>query len=306
MSNVGRRVAERPREDTVTGSMPESTIHLTRRPWVLAALIVGMFMAAIEATVIATAVPSIVGDLQGFHLFAWLFSSFTLAQAVTTPLFGRLSDIIGRKPVYTAGAGLFLLGSMLCGLSRSMLQLILCRGLQGLGAGAIFPIAMTIVGDIYSPVERARIQGYLSSVWGISSVVGPALGGVLVSTLGWPWVFFVNLPIGVLSVAMLLAFHREPPRRRGARLDLIGAALLVVAVTSLIVMLTQRGTLDLTAGPGAVLVALTVGGLVSFVYWERRAPEPLLPLRLITRPLIAAANAGALLAGVLVIALSSL
>jgi len=277
-----------------------------RRPLVLAALVIGMFMAAIEATVVATAVPSIVGDLQGFHLFSWLFSSFTLAQAVTTPLFGRLSDIIGRKPVYAAGAGLFLVGSLLCGLSGSMVQLILFRGIQGLGAGAIFPMAMTIVGDIYTPVERARIQGYLSSVWGISSVIGPALGGVLVSTLGWPWVFYVNLPIGVVSVAMLLAFHREPPRRRGARLDLAGAALLVLGVTSLIVLLTQRQTVALTSGPGLVLAALAVAGLAAFIYWERRAPEPLLPLELITRPLIAAANTGAALAGVLVIALSSL
>src|SRR5690606_26994755 len=201
---------------------------------------------------------------------------------------------------------LFLLVSLLCGLSGSMVQLIIFRGLQGLGAGAIFPLAMTIVGDIYSPVERARIQGYLSSVWGISSIIGPALGGVLVSTLGWPWVFYVNLPIGVISVGMLLAFHREPPRRQDARLDLVGAALLIVGVTSLIVLLTQRGTFALASGPGIVLLILAAAGLTAFVYWERRAPEPLLPLELVARPLIATANTGAFLAGMLVIALSSL
>ncbi|HEX3016051.1 MAG TPA: MFS transporter [Desulfobacteria bacterium] len=169
---------------------------LTNRPLVLAAIILATFMGAIEATIVATAMPSIVGDLGGFALFSWAFSAFLLTQAITIPIYGKLADLFGRKPVFAVGVVIFLVGSIYCGLARTMETLIFFRLIQGVGAGAIQPIATTIIGDIYSLEERARVQGYLQSVWGVSSIAGPALGGMIVQYLHWAWVFWLNIPIG--------------------------------------------------------------------------------------------------------------
>jgi len=185
------------------------------RGLILAAAVMATFMTAVESTIVATAMPTIVADLGDFHLFSWVFGVYLLMQAVTVPIYGRLADLYGRKRVFFFGAGLFLVGSTLCGFASSMTMLIACRALQGLGAGAVQPVAYTIVGDIYTPAERARVQGYLSSVFGVAAIAGPSLGAFLVEHASWSIVFWVNLPIGAVAIAMIAAFLREPPRFRG-------------------------------------------------------------------------------------------
>ncbi|WP_372869312.1 MFS transporter, partial [Planomicrobium okeanokoites] len=180
----------------------------TNRPLVLISVMLAMFVGAVEATIVATAMPSIAADLGGFAKYSWVFSAYLLMNTVTVLIYGKLSDIFGRKPIFTFGILLFLFGSLMCGLADSMDQLILYRLIQGMGAGAVLPIATTIVGDIYSAEERAKIQGYLSSVWGISAVSGPAIGGILVATVGWEYVFWVNIPLGILG---FVSRKPEPP-----------------------------------------------------------------------------------------------
>lgn len=274
------------------------------RNWVLASMVIGIFMTAIEATVVATAIPSIVGDLGGFRLFSWLFSIYMLTQAATVPLYGKLADLYGRKPVFTAGVVLFLMGTALCGSATSIQSLIAYRGIQGLGAAAVMPIALTIVGDIYTPTERARVQGYLSSVFGISAILGPAVGGFIVTYWTWPWIFYINIPIGIVSLIMLWIFHREPARQDKPQLDLVGAALLVSGISILVVLLSDQSIGSDWLRPVLWLVAFSL--LLIFTWWEKQVPEPLLPLALMARPLMIAANVGALLAGMLIMSVTSI
>jgi MFS family permease len=196
-------------------------------------------LIAIDATILATAVPSIVNDLGGFAQFPWLFSIYLLAQAVSVPIFAKFTDLMGRKPIMLVGIGLFVLGSILCGIAWSMPALIAFRALQGLGAGAVQPTAMTIIGDIYSVAERARVQGYVASVWALSSVVGPTLGGLFVDFLNWRWIFFVNVPLGALAAWWLFRRFHEKVVRKQHRIDVVGAALLGVG-SSLIILGLSR------------------------------------------------------------------
>ena len=192
---------------------------------VLAAVMMAIFMAAMESSIVATAMPTIVAELGGFHLFSWAFAAYLLTQAVTIPIYGRLADLYGRKRVFFAGTGLFLFGSALCGLAWGMVPLVLFRALQGTGAGAIQPIATTIIGDIYGPTERARIQGYISGVFGVAAIIGPTLGAFLVEHVTWSVVFWINLPIGAATFVMFGLFlheHREPRRHR---IDYLGSGL---------------------------------------------------------------------------------
>ena len=282
----------------VAGSSPKG--------WILAALMLAMFMAAIEGTIVATAIPSIVADLGGFSRFSWVISAFMLTSAASVPIYGKLADLFGRKPVFLAGAGLFLLGSALCGTAATIEQLVAFRALQGLGAGAVQPITMTIVGDLYRLEERARVQGYLSSVWGISAVVGPAAGGLLVQYAGWPWVFYINLPIGLLAMAGIALFLHEPPRHGRVSVDLAGSLWMVVAVSALLVQLVEGGSAwPWLSGTTAALLAVSLAAGWLFVRQERRAPDPLLPLELLGRPVIRAGNLGGLVGGVVLIGLSS-
>ena len=193
------------------------------RPLVLAACLIGTFMAAIESTIVSTTLPTIVADLGGFELFSWVFTAFLLAQAVSIPLYGRLADMFGRKIVFFAGVGLFLTGAVLCGFAWGIVPLICFRALEGLGAGAIQPIAATILGDIYTPSERAHVQGLVSSVFGVSAVIGPSLGAFLIQHVSWPVVFWINVPIGLAAAAMIGIFLRETPQRRRHRIDWPGA-----------------------------------------------------------------------------------
>jgi EmrB/QacA subfamily drug resistance transporter len=272
----------------------------------LAAVMITIGLIALESTVLATAVPTIVSDLGGYTQFPWLFSAYLLTQAATVPIYGRLSDMFGRRPILLVGIGLFLVGSVLCGLAWSMPALIVARAVQGLGAGAIQPAAMTIVGDIYTVAERAKVQGYIASVWGMSSVVGPLIGGLFTEYVSWRWIFFVNLPIGALAVWMLRRHFHEDLTPQRHRVDYLGSTLLSVGSAVIVLGLLEGGvSWEWTSvlGIGVPAVGLLVLGV--FVLAERRAPEPVLPLWVLRRRLLAWGDLVQLGVGALLIGLSS-
>ena len=273
---------------------------------ILISLMVTTGLVAIDATVLATAIPTIVADLGDFALFPWLFSIYLLAQAVTTPIYAKLSDIFGRKPIILIGIALFLLGSILCGLAWSMPALIAFRAIQGLGAGAVQPMSITIVGDIYTVAERARTQGYLASVWGISSVVGPTLGG-LFSQLGiWRGVFFINIPLCIVAGWMLIRSFHENVEKREHKVDYLGAVLLTASLTLLILAILQGGQAWAWNSPQSI-GAFGIGAvlLVAFLLAERRAVEPILPLWVFSRRLLLTTTLVGLGIGTVLIGLTS-
>ncbi len=275
----------------------------TRRPLVIAAIMATMFMIAIEATIVSTAMPQIAGTLGGLSLYSWVFASFLLTQTATTVIFGKLSDVYGRKPMLLVGIAVFLAGSVLCGLAQSMPALIVYRLIQGVGAGALQPVALTVVGDLYSAEERGRIQGYLASVWAISAVIGPVAGGLIIQVLSWSWIFWINVPIGLAAAAGYVLFlHERVPGGRHA-VDVIGAVLFTAAVAALMVALTEGGIAGWSAA--APWLAAFVVSASLFVWQERRAPEPMIALSLWGRRPIAAANGTALTAGMALIGLTS-
>ncbi|HZG43290.1 MAG TPA: MFS transporter [Longimicrobium sp.] len=194
--------------------MKEATTH---RGLVFTGLLLAMFMAAVEGTIIATAMPSIAAELGGFSLYSWVFSSYLLMQAVAIPIMGKLSDLVGRKPVFIAGVVVFLAGSVLCGFARTMPMLVAFRFVQGLGAGAVQPITTTLAGDLYSIEERGRIQGYMSGLWGLASIVGPLVGGIVVHSVGWPWIFWVNVPFGIAAIVLVATYLHEGVEREKRR-----------------------------------------------------------------------------------------
>ena len=261
-------------------------------------------LIAIDATILATAVPSIVDDLGSYQQFPWLFSVYLLAQAVSVPIYSRLADTIGRKPIILLGIALFLLGSILCGFAWSMPALIAFRIVQGLGAGAVAPMAMTIVGDIYTVAERAKVQGYIASVWAISSVVGPALGGLFAQLDAWRWIFFVNIPLCLLAGWMLLRTYSEQKQSARHRIDYLGAVLLTVGLTGLILGMLEGGNAwPWISVPSALCFGIGAVALGAFALVERRVPEPIVDLRLAARPLIltttlVSLGVGALMTGV--------
>ena len=254
---------------------------------VLIALMLSTGLVAIEATILATAVPSIVGDLGGFSQFPWLFSIFLLAQAVSVPIYSKLADTVGRKPIILIGIALFLVGSVLCGFAWDMTSLIVFRAVQGLGAGAVLPVSITITGDIYTVRERARVQGYIASVWAASSVVGPSLGGLFAEFLDWRWIFFVNIPLCFIASWVLMRAYHETVERQRHRIDLAGAAVLTVGLTLLILAVLEGGQAwDWFSWQSIGGFSIAAVLLVVFVFIERRAAEPVLPLWLFSRRLI--------------------
>jgi EmrB/QacA subfamily drug resistance transporter len=275
---------------------------------VLIGVMLSTGLVAIDATVIATAVPSVVAELGGFAEFPWLFSVYLLAQAVTVPVYGKLADVFGRKPVMLVGIGLFLVGSILCGAAWSMGALIAFRAVQGLGAGAVQPMSMTIVGDLYSLQERAKVQGYIASVWAISSVVGPTLGGVFSEYVSWRWIFLVNIPLCLVAAATIgLRFtERVQRQRQRQRIDYAGAVLLTVALTLLILGLLEGGQAWSWGSPQSIGVLATgVVLLAVFVVVERRAADPVVPLGLLRNRLLVATNLVAVCVGAVLLGLTS-
>lgn len=254
---------------------------------VLIALMLSTGLVAIDSTIVATAVPSIVRDVGGFSSFPWLFSAYMLAQAVSVPVYAKLSDMAGRKPIILTGIGLFLLGSILCGLAWSMPALTAFRVVQGLGAGAVLPVSITIAGDIYSVAERAKVQGYLASVWAVSSVVGPTLGGVFSSLGIWRGIFLVNVPLCLLAGWMLVRAFHENIERTKHRVDYLGALLLTFSLSLVILGALEGGQGWAWDSPTSIAV-FTVGaaGLAIFLLVERRAAEPVLPPWVLSRRLL--------------------
>ena len=288
-SGLNPHVSERPNE--------------ARRRLVLTACLIATFMAAVESTIVATIIPTIVGDLGGFDLFTWVFTVYLLTQAVTIPVYGRLADLYGRKPVFYVGIAVFLTGTILCGLAWNMPSLIVFRALQGCGAGAIQPIAATILGDIYTPAERGRIQGLVSSVFGVSAVVGPSLGAFLVAHMSWRIVFWVNVPIGLGAVVMIAVFLREEVHRRSHRIDWAGSLLLLLAFGSLMMTVVQSGSLSRPTL--AALLATGIGALVALFIHERSTLEPMLPLELWRNRVIVVGSLGNFTSGAMMMGVAA-
>ncbi len=263
-------------------------------------------LVAIDSTIIATAVPSIVKDIGGFAQFPWLFSIYLLAQAVTTPIYGKLADLFGRKPIMLLGIGLFLAGSIMCGVAGNMVVLIAFRAVQGLGAGAVFPMAVTIVGDVYSLQERAKVQGYLASVWGISSVIGPTLGGVFSEYISWRWIFFINIPLSIAAALMIRRRFHEKVTRTRPTIDYPGAVTLTAGLTLLILGVLEGGQAWAWGSvPGVLILGLGAALLVAFAFIERRAADPVLPVWVFRRRLLITSSLASCGIGAIVIGLSS-
>lgn len=268
---------------------------------VLGSLMLSTGLIAIDATILATAVPSITRDLGGFSQFPWLFSIYLLAQAVSVPIYSKLSDMIGRKPIILVGIGLFLVGSILCGVAWDMPSLIVFRLVQGLGAGAVAPMSMTIVGDVYSVRERAKVQGYLASVWGIASVVGPTLGGLFSQLLSWRWIFLVNIPLCLLAGIALWRTYHEHVERRQHRIDVVGAITLTIGLSAVILGVLEGGTGWAWTSPQS-LACFAIGIVALVIFWlsSRRAAEPIVDLSLVTRRVIASTTLVSLMVGAIV------
>ncbi|WP_435771455.1 MFS transporter [Nocardioides sp. SYSU DS0651] len=277
---------------------------------VLGSVMLSIALVAIDTTILATAVPAIVEDLGGFTQFPWLFSTYLLAQAVTTPIYGKLADVFGRKPLMLLGIALFVLGSVLCAVAWSMTALIVFRAVQGLGAGAIQPAGMTIMGDIYTVAERAVAQSYVASVWAVSAVLGPTLGGLLSEHASWRWIFWINLPLGLLAAVVLVRRFHEPAARtaRSARrpIDAWGAALLATAAGLLLLGLLEGGIRWPWWSPAGVGVFAAVAVLLAlFVAVERRMPDPVLPLWVFRDRVLVSSTVGAFVVGVVMMGVTS-
>ena len=263
--------------------VPTAPAPLTHRQIliVFSGLMTGLLLAALDQTIVATALPTIVGELGGLEHYSWVVTAYLLTSTVSTPLYGKISDLYGRKAVFQTAILIFLAGSLLAGLAQTMVQLVLCRGIQGAGAGGLMAMTFAVVGDVVAPRERGRYTGYLGSVFAFASVVGPLLGGFIVDHVSWRWVFLINLPVGAMALVVTSSVLKPPLMRRAHRIDVEGAVLLVTAVSCLVLGLVWGGT-EYPWG-SLVIIGLGLAGVVltlAFVAWESRVPEPTLPLRL--------------------------
>jgi EmrB/QacA subfamily drug resistance transporter len=267
---------------------PDVVLPRGRRWLVTVGLLLGIFLAALEATVVSTAMPTVVGRLGGLDRYGWVFSVYLLTSTASVPLWGRLSDLYGRRLLYLAAIALFLAGSMLAGAAQSMSQLVVFRALQGLGAGGLIPLALTIIGEIYTLAERARMQAVFSSVWGVASVAGPLVGGYITDRISWRWVFFLNLPVGLVAALIIRRALPEHAGDREVQVDWLGGLLLFAATTLLLVALSEVSP---------VWAAGAAAAAVLFALVERRAGSPILPFSLFRNRTVAVATLIAFLAG---------
>jgi EmrB/QacA subfamily drug resistance transporter len=273
---------------------------------VTAGIMAAVAVAALDSTVVGTAMPTIIGQLGGLAEYAWVFTAYLVTSTTSVPVFARLADIYGRKPVFMVGLVLFVVGSVLCGTATSMPALIAFRALQGLGAGAVQPISFTIAGDIFTPRQRARMQGLFSGVWGVSAIIGPALGGVITTTVGWPWVFEINLPVGILAGLIIWFSFHERFERRPQSIDWLGAALLTGSILLLLFAVSEGGQLFGWTSP--LVIAMLAGAVVllaAFVVNARRVPAPLIDLDLLRSPLVRAGLGIGSLAGIVMFGLTT-
>ena len=248
-------------------------------------MLLGIFLSALDQTIVGTALPTIVTDLQGNDVYVWAFTAYLVTATVSGPIYGKLSDLFGRRLLFTIGVSIFLIGSMLSGLSQEMWQLIAFRGLQGLGAGAIFPIALAIIADIFAPSERGKYQGFFGAVFGLSFLLGPALGGLITDNFGWQWIFYVNIPLG--AIVLVIIWHTLPSVRdpdADRHIDYIGATLFVAALMPFLIGLTNKQFGEWTdpAVGGLIAIGFLLGA--AFVWAESRAKEPIVPLKLFRIP----------------------
>ena len=251
------------------------------RTQIVAAVLLGLFLAALDQTVVGTALPKIVTDLHGNDIYTWAFTSYILTATISGPIYGKLSDLFGRRPILLFAVSVFLIGSLLSGLSQEMWQFVAFRGVQGLGAGALFPVALAVIGDMFDASERGKYQGLVGGIFGLSSVIGPAIGGIITDTVGWHWVFFVNLPLGAIVFAVIWrALPRFRPAGERPRIDYLGASVLAAALVPLLIGLTnkQSGNWGDPAVGGLIVLGLVIAAV--FVFVESRASEPLVPLSL--------------------------
>lgn len=272
-----------------------------RRRWaVLGGVLVGMFIAALEATVVGTAMPTVIASLGGMNHYSWVFSAYLVTSTVTVPVWGKLSDLYGRRLLYQIGIGVFLLGTLLSGVSGTMTQLIIFRAIQGLGAGALVPLGMTIIGDIFTMEQRARMQALFSGVWGLSSVIGPVIGGFITDQISWRWVFFVNLPVGVLAALIIGFALKEPKVEKKPTIDYAGAALLMLAISLLMLVLVEAGAaVDALFDPwNIVLFAAAIFLLGTFFYVEKKAVDPIIPLKLFRNKTVSVSVTAGFFAGI--------
>ena len=252
----------------------------TNVPIVTLAIFMTTFMTAIEGTIVSTAMPTIVSDLDGLEIMNWVVSIFLLMTAVSTPLYGKLADSIGRKPVFLFGIALFVIGSSLCGLAQNMVELLLFRVIQGLGSGAVQPVAITIIADLYTLQKRAKMLGLNSGFWGVASVIAPLLGGFIVQHLSWHWVFYINVPIGIIAFLLVVFCLKEPKHNAKSKLDLQGTIWLVILLLALMFFLQDLGEVT-NFVIMAILAALVIVSVIMFFRSEKRAEDPIMPLSML-------------------------
>ncbi len=272
----------------------------SRRRWaVTIGVMTGMFIAALEATVVGTAMPTVISSLGGLNHYSWVFSAYLVTSTVTVPVWGKLSDLYGRRLLYQLGIAVFLLGTLLSGLSTSMTQLIVFRAIQGLGAGALVPLGMTIIGDIFTLEERAKMQAYFSGVWGLSSVVGPVVGGFITDQISWRWVFFINLPVGIIAAIIIGLALKEPKLTEKPKIDYAGAALLMIAISLLMLALVESATLAaLLTLENILLIGGAIVLLIIFFIVEKRASDPIIPFDLFKNRTVSVSVTAGFLGGV--------
>lgn len=273
----------------------------TNVPLVTGAIFIATFMSAIEGTIVSTAMPTIVGDLSGVALMNWVFSIFLLTNAMATPIYGKLSDMFGRKRLFLFGLATFIIGSTLSGMSNSMTELIVWRAVQGIGAGSIMPISFTIIADIYPFEKRAKVMGFNGSAWGIASIVAPLLGGFIVDQMSWHWIFFINIPVGLLAMAGIWIFLKEKPRKTTQSLDILGSVWLSVALLALMFGFQVLGDTQINWLSLVISLVISVLSFCGFIRQERRVDNPIIPLQLfkirtfVTQNLVAALISGFLM-----------
>ncbi|WP_071393369.1 MDR family MFS transporter [Bacillus tuaregi] len=274
---------------------------VTSEKWVIWALLIATFLTAIEGTIVSTAMPVIVKDLGGSELYTWVISVYLLAMVIGTPVFGKMADLYGRKLMFTLGVIIFLAGSMLSGLAQTMEQLVWFRAIQGIGAGALTTIPFTIIGDVFAFEQRAKIQGMISSVWGISGIIGPLAGGFIVDYISWRWIFFMNLPFGIVSLILLWVSLHEHLEKKKQIIDYPGIFTFAISMTSFLYALTMLKEENGLTGSIMLLLAVAVAGMALFFWIEKNSKEPMLPLSLFKNKLLSVANTAGFLFGFILV-----
>lgn len=278
----------------------------TNRKAVVIAVMLANFLAAIDVTIVGTAMPTIIGTLGGLPIMSWVFSAFLLASTVTVPIYGKLSDLYGRKSIFILGSVVMVIGSVLCALAESMVQLIIFRAIQGLGAGGIMAVATTIIGDIFEAEERAKVQGWFSAVWGISSIIGPVLGGFFVEYLSWEWVFYINVPVAAIAILVLAVALHEEIEKKKHKIDYIGSVTLTISMTALLLALLTGGSEYAWSSPEIIsLFGVFFVVFALFLWNEKKAAEPMIPLDLFKSRTITIASIASFLVGGVLLGVSS-